>query len=292
MRLSLAVAIVALAALTGCAVGPDFRQPAAPTTGAYTATPLPAETAAAPVGGGESQRFVAGQDITGQWWTLFHSTELDLLIRQALADNPTLAAAQATLRQAQETLRARAGSALYPRVDGNASVVRQEVSGASFGQPESGNSVFTLYNASVNVSYALDLAGGARRELEALRAQVDYQRFQLDGAWLTLTANLVTAAVQEGALRAQIKATREIVAAQEQQLALVEQQFQLGELPAPMSLPRRPNSPRPGRPCRRWKNSLLRPATSWLSWPASRPEKQPCYRSLNSPTSSFPGSCR
>ncbi|HLO26947.1 MAG TPA: efflux transporter outer membrane subunit [Geobacteraceae bacterium] len=222
------VAALTAAALTGCAVGPDFRQPAAPTTNAYTAAPLSSETASAPVTGGEAQRFVAGRDIPGQWWTLFHSPALDRLVRQALADNPTLAAAQATLRQAQENLRALVGSALYPKVDGNASIVRQEIAGASFGQPESGNSVFTLYNASVNVSYVLDLAGGARRELEALQAQVDYQRFQLEGAWLTLTANLVTAAVQEGALRAQIRATREIVTEEEQQLALVDQQFQLG----------------------------------------------------------------
>ena len=103
------VAALTAAALTGCAVGPDFRQPAAPTTNAYTAAPLSSETASAPVTGGEAQRFVAGRDIPGQWWTLFHSPALDRLIRQALADSPTLAAAQATLRQAQENLRARVG---------------------------------------------------------------------------------------------------------------------------------------------------------------------------------------
>ncbi|HEY6873944.1 MAG TPA: efflux transporter outer membrane subunit [Geobacteraceae bacterium] len=219
--------------LAGCAVGPDFRAPAPPKTDAYTAAALPAETASAPVDGGASQRFVPGRDIPGQWWTLFQCAKLDRLIRQALADNPTLAAAQATLTAARENLRARTGSALYPQVDGKASVVRQEISGAAFGQPDAPASVFTLYNASVNVSYALDLAGGARRELEALRAQVDYQRFQLEGAWLSLTANVVTAAVQEAGLRAEIRATREIVAAQEKQLALVEQQLQLGGIARP-----------------------------------------------------------
>lgn len=220
------VALVA-AALAGCAVGPDFRRPAPPAIASYTAEALPVETAAAPGTGGAPQRFLSGQEIPPQWWALFRSEALDRLIRQALADSPTLAAAQAKLREAEENRQAQTG-ALLPRVDGNASVRRQKISGASLGQPEIDITPFTLHSASVSVSYAFDLFGGTRRELEALHAQVEYQRFQLEGAWLTLTANLVTTAVQEAALRAQIRATREIVAAEERQLALVEQQFQLG----------------------------------------------------------------
>jgi NodT family efflux transporter outer membrane factor (OMF) lipoprotein len=213
--------------LAGCAVGPDFRRPADPAAASYTAEGLPAETAAAPVAGGAPQRFAFGEEIPPRWWELFRSETLDRLIRRALSDSPTLAAAQATLRVAEENRRAQFG-ALLPSVDGNASVSRQKISGAAFGQPANSNPTFTLYNASVNVSYALDLFGGTRRAVEALGAEADYQRFQLEGARLTLSANVVTTAVQEAALRAQIRATREILAAEEQQLGLVEQQFQLG----------------------------------------------------------------
>ena len=226
LRFALAVAFVALA-LAGCAVGPDFRQPTAPPAGAYTATPLPAETASAPGTGGAPQRFAPGSDIPAQWWELFRSAALDQVIRQALADNPTLAAAEARLREVRENRRAAFG-ALFPSVDANASVTRQKISGASFGQPRNDIAPFTLYNASVNVSYGLDLFGATRRGLEALQAQVDYQQYQLEGAYLTLASNIVTTAVQEASLRAQIRATQEILAAQEKQLALVEQQFQLG----------------------------------------------------------------
>jgi len=222
---SLAVLVAVL--LAGCAAGPDFRRPGPPAVASYTTGAIPAETAAAPVAGGAAQRFATGEKIPAQWWALFRSEPLDRLIRQALADSPTLAAAQATLRIAEENRRAQFG-ALLPAVDAGASATRQKISGASFGQQGIGLSPFTLYNASVSVSYALDLFGGTRRELEALQAEVDYQRFQLEGAWLALTANLVTTAVQEGALRAQIGATREIVAAEEQQLDLVERQFRLG----------------------------------------------------------------
>jgi NodT family efflux transporter outer membrane factor (OMF) lipoprotein len=219
---------VACLAMCGCTVGPDFHVPAAPAATGYTATALPAETVATPVAGGAAQRFMPGADIPSQWWEMFHNPELDHLIRQALKDNPTLAAAQATLIQARENLRARSGSVYYPGVDASFTGTRQQASGAAFGQPGVGTFVFSLFNATVGVNYTLDVFGGGRRELEGLRSQVDYQRFQLEGAYLTLASNIVTAAVKEASLRAQLKATREIITLQERQLKLVERQFQLG----------------------------------------------------------------
>ncbi len=213
--------------LDGCAVGPDFQTPPAPTTNVYTAEEMPAETAASPVPAGAAQRFASDQDIPGDWWTLFHSETLDRLIRQALADSPTLAAAKARLREAEENRRAGLG-ALFPSIDANASTSRQKISGASIGQPDADIGTFNLFNASVNVSYALDLFGGTRRALEALQSQIDYQKFQLEGAYLTLTSNIVTTAVREASLRAQISATQNILTMQEKQLAVVESQFQLG----------------------------------------------------------------
>ena len=216
------------AVLSGCAVGPDFREPAAPGINSYTPSALPPNTVSSPVTGGEAQHFAHGQEIPSEWWELFHSEQLDRLIRQALAGSPTLEAARAALREAQENLRARTGTVYYPGVDGNLSATRQQFTGASFGQPATGGNTFSLFNASVNVSYVLDLFGGGRRELEALKAQVDYQRFQLEGAWLTIASNIVTTAVREASLRAQLQATREILAVQEKQLNLVENQFELG----------------------------------------------------------------
>jgi NodT family efflux transporter outer membrane factor (OMF) lipoprotein len=210
-----------------CTVGPDFHKPEAPGVNSYTPAPLPEETAAASVEGGEAQRFAFGMEIPGQWWTLFHSEALDRLIRSALEKSPTLAAARAALRQARENLAAQSGVVLFPSVDTQGSVTREKFSGASFGQPGQGT-ILTLYNASVNVSYTLDVFGGGRRELEALRALVDYQSFQLEAAYITLTSNIVTAAVKEASLRSQIRATREIISSQEKQLDIVGQQYRLG----------------------------------------------------------------
>lgn len=223
------LAMLAVAtALAGCASGPDFRAPPAPAAERYTAEALPAQTAAAPGLAGQAQRFVSGQDIPAQWWTLFRSEPLDRLIRQALADSPTLAAAQATLRQAQEDLRA-GSSALLPRVDAGAGAARQRANVPTAANPRA-TGVFDLYNASVQVSYTLDAFGGVRRQIEALQAQVDFQDDQLRAAHLALTANLVTTAVQEAALRAQQAATQDIAAIQQQQLDLVERRFRLGSI--------------------------------------------------------------
>ncbi len=227
MKLLLATCCT-LTLIAGCSVGPDYRRPDAPNTLSYTETPVHESTAASNVPGGESQHIVIGHDIPAQWWTIFHNEALDRLIRLALKDSPTLSAAQAALRQAHENLRAKTGTVIFPSLDANVAANQQKISGAEFGEPNATISPFSLYNASVNVSYALDVFGGGRRELEALQSQVDYQRFQFEGAYLALTSNIVTAAVKEASLRAQIQVTKDILTAEEKQLAVVEQQFQLG----------------------------------------------------------------
>ena len=219
--------VLTLALFAGCAVGPDFRPPAAPAVPGYTATALPERTAGSPGKDGVAQRLMAGREIPATWWTLFHCEGLDRLIRLALDNSPTLAAARATLRQAQEERRAQLG-ALFPQVDAGFTAQRSKISGAGFGQPNNRIAPFTLYNASVSVSYGLDIFGGARRELEALQAEVDYQRYQAEGAYLSLSANVVTAAVQEAALRAQLRATRQILDLEREQLSLIEARFTFG----------------------------------------------------------------
>ena len=186
----------------------------------------PAPTASAVIAGGAAQTFVIGRDIPGEWWKLFRSRELDALIATALQSNPSLEAAQAALWQAKESLYAQTG-ALLPTADLPASGERQQFSPAEFGS--SGPPVkFNLYQASVNVSYAVDVFGGTRRQIEASAAQADYQRFELEASYLTLTANVVTAYVQAASLRGQIEATRDIIKIETDQLNVVQQQFVVG----------------------------------------------------------------
>jgi NodT family efflux transporter outer membrane factor (OMF) lipoprotein len=221
---------IGLAALSGCAVGPDFEQPAAPDVTGYTAQPLAEQTASADVKGGEAQRFVQGLDIPGQWWTLFHSSALNTLIEQALRNNPTLPAAEAALRQAWENVYAEQG-AFFPTAVVSYSPSRNKTAtGVVFTGASSGPPSFTLHTAQVVVTYAPDVFGGTRREVESLTATAEFQRFQLEAAYLTLTSNVVAAAVQEASLRGQIAATEEIIKIQTGSLDILRKQFELGQV--------------------------------------------------------------
>jgi NodT family efflux transporter outer membrane factor (OMF) lipoprotein len=218
--------VVSLATLAACAVGPDFKPPPAPPVSGYTPETALAATTKADVAGGAAQTFVMGRDIPAEWWTVFHSKEIDALVAEALRANPNLQAAQAALWQAKENLYASAG-ALLPSVDGAANVTRQQFSPSEFGFP-GGPEIFNLYQATVNVSYTPDVFGGLRRQIEANAALAEYQRFELEATYLTLTSNVVTAAVQEASLRGQIAATQEIIKAESDQLVVVHNQFEAG----------------------------------------------------------------
>ena len=215
---------LAVAALCSCAVGPNFKKPDAPQVLDYLAQPLPDQT------GTDAQKYVAGQDIPGQWWTLFRSPALDELVQQSLKSNPTLQAAQATLRQANENVAAQKGS-FFPQVQGEYDFTRnRDPTGTLQPTLNSGAPIYNLHTAQVSVSYMFDFFGLERREVESLQAQADSQRFQLEAAYLTLTSNVVTTAILEAAARAQIAATTEILNSERETARILRRQFELGSI--------------------------------------------------------------
>ena len=224
-RVPVLVALLFGLAQAGCAVGPDYAEPKPPQLDRVTAAPAPAATVASAGNAGASQRLVPGRDIEGDWWTLLHSPRIDALVAQAMAHSPTLAAAQATLREAKENVRAEQGS-LFPTVSGSVSDTREKASLAGFGQ--NGSALYTLYSGSLSVSYTLDVFGGTRRQIEQLAAQADYQRAELEAAYLSLTANVVTTALNEASYQAQIDAAQDIVRIDQQQLDVTQQRLELG----------------------------------------------------------------
>ncbi len=227
-------AISLLSLLTACAVGPDYHQPAPPNVTGYTPAMLPAATSTA---NGVSQNYVSGADISADWWTLFRSPELNNLIAAALKNSPNLEAAKQTLIEAEENVRAEQGD-FFPSASGSLQVEREKISSAQIATSSatSGSSNFsvapyTIYDASLSVSYSPDVFGGVRRQVENLAAAADYERFELEAAYLSLTANIVTAAVNEASLNAQVAATRQIIAAEQSQLDILNKQFSFGGVP-------------------------------------------------------------
>jgi|KBSSwiStaDraftv2_1062776.scaffolds.fasta_scaffold00050_9 NodT family efflux transporter outer membrane factor (OMF) lipoprotein len=228
LRRSTIAGVIAVSSLAGCAVGPNFHAPAPPATTQYTRGQQPEVTADAPVPGGTAQTLAPDRDIPADWYSLFQSQPLDELVRRALHDSPTVDAAKAALRSAEATYIAERGALLLPQADGQLGVTRQRSVGAAFGNPGAAASTFTLYNAAVNVSYRLDIFGASRRQIEELRAQADFQRWELEAANLTLTGNVVTTAFDVASLRDQLTAVNEVVAAETEQYKVVQRQFEVG----------------------------------------------------------------
>lgn len=203
-------------ALAGCTVGPDFRAPDPPAVDRY-------------VPGAQPRIVLARRDIPAEWWSVFESPAIDALVQRALQGSPTLDQARARLTQARELREARAGATEYPKFDLAAGAERQRIDPATFGFPEAPNpGPFNVYSLGVNASYNFDIFGGARRELEALAADVDYQAYELEGARLTLASNVVATAIRQAALAAQIDLTERILAARRQELAITEERFRQG----------------------------------------------------------------
>jgi NodT family efflux transporter outer membrane factor (OMF) lipoprotein len=235
----------------GCAVGPRYHKPEAPAGAGLTPTPLPETSSAAAVHGGEAQHLIAGRDIPFEWWELFQSPVLNSLIEQAFKANPTIAAAQASLAQAQELVHAQQGF-FYPTVGADFRPERHKVSGntnASSTIGVQGNGVnllpalpevypsvaphnlpsyYTFYTAQLSVGFVPDVLGANRRQVESLVAQKDAQRFALEATYITLASNVAAAAIQEGSLRAQLQATQQIIEADEKSLKILGDQFRLG----------------------------------------------------------------
>jgi NodT family efflux transporter outer membrane factor (OMF) lipoprotein len=222
--------VVALAAvLTGCVAGPTFTPPQEPTSRAYVPGPQPDQTVPSEDPGGASQRFEDGADVPGRWWALFRNETLDRLVQQALEQSPTLAQARARLERARETLNAQTGATRYPAVEAGLSAKRQQVDVEAMGiRNVPDPSPFSLYNVSVSVAYTFDLSGKNRRTAEALGAQVDVRMYELEAARLALAANVVSAVIRLAELNTRIGCVSNLLAVQENQLAILEARRRAG----------------------------------------------------------------
>jgi NodT family efflux transporter outer membrane factor (OMF) lipoprotein len=215
--------LLAGTALHGCAVGPNFHHPAAPKVDSYTLQPLPA-----PDGPG-SPAFVPGKAPSASWWKGFGSPELDALVDAALHANPTMQAAEASLRQAQENVKAQQG-AYFPDLSGSAAASRSRDAEVLSPVLASGAPIFNLYTPQLSVSFVPDLFGANRRAVESLAAQAEASRDEYDAAYITLVANVVSAAIQEAGLRQQVAATGEVIAEERESLEVMRRELELGAI--------------------------------------------------------------
>jgi NodT family efflux transporter outer membrane factor (OMF) lipoprotein len=209
--------------LAGCAVGPDFKRPDAPSTDHY----LPA-TEASPAA---NPSVALGAKVTADWWTLFRAPVIDTLVKDAIAGSPTLDSAKARLASAREAI-TEASAALYPQMNFNASVTRERRTGSEFGLSSvSLPPNFNLFQLGPTASYDLDLFGGTRRQIEERASEANFQQAQLAAAYVTLTGNTVTEAIALADAAAELRAIDDIIGLDRQNLALVRSERLAGTKP-------------------------------------------------------------
>lgn len=211
--------------LNSCAVGPDYKRPSLSLPTRYTAQSLPLKASS----DHNKQTFVVQESLPAQWWTLFRSKSLNELVRASLDCNPDLSAAQEALRSSLELAYSAKGT-LLPAVGISFAPTEQKTANILTSVLASNQYQYSLYTGQVYVSYTPDVFGQTQRQIESLMAQAEVQRAQLAATYLTLTANVVNAAIQEAALREQISATKEIISSQKKLLAITEQQLRLGDV--------------------------------------------------------------
>ncbi|AZF11085.1 Efflux transport system, outer membrane factor (OMF) lipoprotein [Pseudomonas sp. R2-37-08W] len=199
-------ALSALAFLSACSVGPDFKAPEPSPSQHYDPQ---AEQRL-----GAQQRIALGQKVSGQWWSALRSAKLDQVMRRAIDGNLELVAADATLRQASQAVAAAQG-ALYPQADFGATAGRQRVHNAQ--APSTAN----IYAVGPRVGFDLDVFGGNQRLVEQRQAFTELQRHRFEAAYLTLTGEVASQALRVASANAQILAVEKLLANDSKNLELV-----------------------------------------------------------------------
>ncbi len=210
----------------GCTLGPDFVAPKPPAVDSYVQGAGPDATVEAE---GIAQHFERGGKVSGQWWQMFKSPALDRLVKEAIANNLSLQAAEANLRQSQASLQAGYG-VFFPQLDAAFSPSRQRFSPARFGSSSS-PTVFNLFTATASVNYVLDVFGAERRTVESLAAQKDLQEYTALATYLTLTGNIINTVIAKAAYQSEVEATQQMIDILQQQINLTGTQVKAGTVP-------------------------------------------------------------
>jgi NodT family efflux transporter outer membrane factor (OMF) lipoprotein len=207
-----APALAAAALLAGCTtVGPNFERPAAPTAPGYAMA-------------GDRQSAVASltpdRRTAGAWWKALGDPALDEVMTLALANNQTVAEADANLGRARAQVSSAQGG-LKPQADLTANAERERINVQAFGFAGFPNPTINLYSIGGAVSYDLDLFGGGRRRVESATARAEAEARRADAAYLTLTGNVALQALRIATLRSQIAAAEAIIADDQQNIDIV-----------------------------------------------------------------------
>ncbi|MDE2423291.1 MAG: efflux transporter outer membrane subunit [Betaproteobacteria bacterium] len=233
--------------LSNCAVGPDFQAPTLPKSAGYIEQSSINKNTSS-----DKLTLDPNTKIIGDWWSLLGSKDLSEFVEQVIHNNPSITAAEASLRQAKQNVIAQQGF-FFPSIGADYALSRNKLAGNLGGNspgiqgngnvistyqspngppPFNGPVYYNFHTAEVSLSYTPDFFGANRRAVESLQAQENITAYQLEATYITLTANAVAAAIQQASLKSIIAANKQIIKDNEELLKLTEQQFNLGLISA------------------------------------------------------------
>jgi len=204
--------------LCACGVGPDYNAPAAPNTKSYTKQDNLLS---------KDQHIAIGKNLEVAWWTLFRNKTLNRVIKQALNNNYDIVIAKKQLAQADESIKSKSGN-FWPQVGITGAVANQLYGVALFGPAPIRIPAFTYYELGPTISWELDLFGTTRYSVKQQEALALYQARQLDAAYIILTSSVVSQAVEIASVKAEIVATKRIIAEDKKTLRMVKTKYIIG----------------------------------------------------------------
>ncbi len=220
---------VAATALSGCALGPDYRAPGAPTLG------VPQAYSVAPGSAAQAPHDLAA------WWRRFDDPLLTELIGRATASNLQVAESVARLTQAREAL-VQSRAEQLPSLTGSAGLTRNfdRVAGSSLvvgtGDSATGGAVINTGGSSssnqlslgLDASWQTDIFGGLRRTVEASRASEAAARFDLAEVRTSVAAETATNYIDARLAQARLAIARDTLRTQDDNLQIARWRVQAG----------------------------------------------------------------
>jgi NodT family efflux transporter outer membrane factor (OMF) lipoprotein len=213
------------AVLAGCAAAPSATLTGAPQPDRLTIAEMPPATAGTGAARDRAQSLHAAEAAREDWWTAFGGPRVDVLVRGALAGNPTVDAATATLRQARELTLAQSAT-LWPSASITAGAVQAHGANASVVNSGAPRSRSLLLSA----SYSPDLFGLGASNVASVRAQEDAARWQLEASRLSLEGAVLDALVAEKSAAQAERLTEQLARIDSELVTIVQSRESLGDV--------------------------------------------------------------
>lgn len=187
-------------------------------TNRYLDKPLPQEWEE------DAQIFQQVLPVDDQWWKAFQDPVLDSLISVAVKQNYSILTAIDRINMAKANLRMERGN-FFPTIGLNAGWTRQQSSGNTSELPQSTQH---YYDASLNMSWELDLFGSIRNRVKAQKENFAASKEEYTGTMVSLCAQVASAYINLRELQQELAVIQKNCASQEAVLKITEVRYNTG----------------------------------------------------------------